>query len=172
MNCWAKVTGPDGKVTWARVFLDSGAAGSFITETLAQQLRLPLQRKDNSAIAGIARINVTHKHGTVSFTESHVHGRGKQIRVPHEFVLPKVTMDMPATPCGSIDKWKHLTGLVLASINYWKNVHANEGTGGRITVIIEAVITAVIIYPSFRHLANYLHLETLGYVNHVSRELT
>ena len=41
-----------------------------------------------------------------------------------------------------------------------------------IAVIIEAVITTVIIDPVFRHRANYSHLETLGYINHVSSELT
>ena len=40
------------------------------------------------------------------------------------------------------------------------------------TVMVEAVITAVIIVPAFHRRANYLYFETLGYINHVSRELT
>ena len=40
MTSQAKVTGPNGKVTKARVFLDLAAACSFITERLAQQLGL------------------------------------------------------------------------------------------------------------------------------------
>ena len=39
-------------------------------------------------------------------------------------------------------------------------------------VMIEAVITAVIIVSASRRHANYSYLETLGYVNRVSRELT
>ena len=95
MTCRAKVTGPDGSVVQARVFLDPGAACSFVTERLAQQLGLP-RRKDNSLIAGIAGVNATRMHGAVSFMVSRVHKRGKQIYVPHAFVLPKVTTDMPA----------------------------------------------------------------------------
>ena len=39
-------------------------------------------------------------------------------------------------------------------------------------VMIEAVITTVIIVRAFRLHANYSYLETLGYVNRVSCELT
>ena len=41
MTCREKIKGPDGSVTYARVFLDPGASCSFVTERLAQQLKLP-----------------------------------------------------------------------------------------------------------------------------------
>ena len=122
MTCQAKVTGPDGKVTTARIFLDQGAACSFITERLAQQLGLPRQN-DNLLIPGIAGVNATCTHGAVSFTVSHVHRRGKQIHVPHAFVLPKVTTVMLATPVRSIGKWKHLMCLDLADTEFGMPAH-------------------------------------------------
>ena len=66
----------------------------------------------------------------MSFTVSHVHGKGKKIHVPHAFVLPKVTPDMPANPIGSIRKWRHLKDLDLADPEY--------GTPSRIDVLIGA----------------------------------
>ena len=129
MTSRAKITGPDGKAMTARVFLDPGAACSFITERVAHQLGLR-RRKDSTLIAGIAGVNATHTRGAVSFMVSHVHGRGKQIHVQHAFVLPKVTADMPARPIGSIRKWKHLKGLDLADLEY--------GTPSRINVLIGA----------------------------------
>ena len=68
--------------------------------------------------------------GAVSFTVFHVHWKGKQIDVPHAFVLPKATMDKPASPVGSIEKWKHLNGLDLADPEF--------GTPACIDVLLEA----------------------------------
>ena len=113
MTCHAKVTGPDGTTTQARVFLDPRAACSFITERLAQQLGL-LRWKDNFLIAGIAGVNAKRMCGIVNFTVPYVHKKGKQIHVQDAFVLPKVTTDMSASPAGCFGKRKHLKGLDLA----------------------------------------------------------
>ena len=61
VTCKANITGPDGSVVQVRLFLDPRAACSFVTERLAQQLKLP-RRKDNSLIAGIAGVNAMHTH--------------------------------------------------------------------------------------------------------------
>ena len=124
MTCQAKVTGPDGKVTTARIFLDPGAAYSFITERLAQQLGL-LRQKDHLLIPGIAGVNETCTHGAISFTVSHLHRRGKQIHVPHAFVLPNVTTVMLATPVRSIEKWKHLMCPDLANPEFGTHAHVH-----------------------------------------------
>ena len=89
----------------SRIFLDPGAACSFITKGLAQQLGL-LQRKDNFIKAGIAGFNATSTLDAVRFTLSHVHGKGQQINVLPALVFPKVhaTMDMPASPVDSISR--------------------------------------------------------------------
>ena len=129
MTCRAKVSGPDGSVIQARVFLDPGAACSFITERAAQQLRLP-RRKDSTLIAGIAGVNAIRTRGAVSFTVCHVLGTGKKIRVEHAFVLPRVTTDMPASPVDSISQWKHLEDLDLADPDF--------GTPGRVDVLLGA----------------------------------
>ena len=150
MTCKAKITGPDGNVARARIFLDLGAACSFITERLAQQLKLP-RRKDNSLIAGIAGANATHMHGVVSFTVSHMYTKGKQIHVLDALALPKVTTDMPASPVDSISQWKHLTGLDLADPEF--------GTPGRVDVLLGADYYEKILLHGQRwgHEARLLH---------------
>ena len=125
----AKIIAPDGSTTQARVFLDPGASYSFVTEKLAQQLRLP-RRKDNSLVAGIAGVNATRTRGAVSFTVAHVSGRGRQIHVENAFVLSKVCMDMPVSPVDSISRWKHLAGLDLADPDF--------GTPARVDVLLGA----------------------------------
>ena len=129
MTCRAKIVGPDGNYTQARVFLDPGAACSFISERLAQQLRLP-RRKNNTIIAGIAGINATRTRGAVNFTLGHVRDGQRKIRVENAYVLSKVTADMPVNPVGSISEWKHLTGLDLADPDY--------GTPARVDILLGA----------------------------------
>ena len=129
MTCQARITGPDGSVTQARVFLDPGASCSFITERLAQQLKLP-RRKDNSLIAGIAGVNATRSRGAVRFTMCHVSGKGRQVHVGNAFVLSRVCMDMPVSPVDYISHWKHLTGLDLADPEF--------GTPARVDVLLGA----------------------------------
>ena len=127
MTCTVQMTGPNGISSQTRVILDPGAACSFITEGLAQQLRLP-RRKNNSTIAGIAGISTTRTRGAVSFTLRHVQGGGKQIHVDGAFVLPKITTDMPISPVSTISKWKHLSGLELADPEF--------GTPARVDVLL------------------------------------
>ena len=127
MTCKAKIY--DGTFTQARVFLDPGAFCSFVTERLAQQLRLP-RHKDNTMIAGIAGVNAMHSHGTVSFTLGHACGGGKRIRVQNPFVLTRVTADMPVNPVGPVDKWKPLAGLDLADPDF--------GTPARVDIFLGA----------------------------------
>ena len=141
MTCQAKVIGPDGNLARARIFFDPGAAYSFITERLTQQLKLPC-RKDNSFKAGIAGANAMHTRGAVSFMVSHMHGKGKKIHVLDAVVLPKVTTDMPASPVNSISQWKHLTGLDLADPKF--------GTPGRVDVLLGADYYEEILLHSWR----------------------
>ena len=128
-TCRVQIIGPSGITSQARVFLDPGAACSFITEGLAQQLRLP-RRKNNATIAEIAGISTTRTRGTVNFTASHVQGGGKQIHVDGAFVLPRITTDMPISPVSSISKWKRLSGLELADPEF--------GTPARVDVLLGA----------------------------------
>ena len=129
MTCKAQITGPNGISSHARIFLDPGAACSFITEGLAQQLRLS-RRKNNSTIAGIAGISTTRTRGAVSFTVRHVRGGGKQIHVDGAFILPKITTNMPISPVSTISKWKHLFGLELADPEF--------GNPARVAVLLGA----------------------------------
>ena len=122
MTCRAKITGPDGSITHAKAFLDLGASCSFVTERLAQLLKLP-RRRDNSVIDGIAGVNATRTRGAVIFTVSHMSGKGRQVYVENAFVLSKVCMDMPVSPVDSLSQWKHLTGLDIADPDFGTPAH-------------------------------------------------
>ena len=89
MTCQARIFGPDGNFTQARVFLGIRSCLLVIVERLAQQLRLP-RRRNNTMIVGI---NAMSARGAVSFTMGHVHGGGKKICVEDAFVLTRVTTD-------------------------------------------------------------------------------
>ena len=129
MTCRARITSQNGVYSQARVFLDPGAACSFITERMAQQLRLP-RRKSNTTIAGIGGISAARTRGAVSFILSHARGDGKQVQIDGAFVLPKITTDMPISPVPSISEWSHLSGLELADPDF--------GTPARIDVLLGA----------------------------------
>ena len=96
--------------------MDLGAACSFVTERLAQQLRLP-GRKNNIMIAGIAGVNITRACGVVSLIVEHVRG-GRKIYVHDAFVLSRVTRDMPTNQIEYVDKRKHLAGLDLSHLEF------------------------------------------------------
>ena len=56
MTCQVKIHSPNGSITRARALLDSASSASFVSERLAQSLRLPLSTRSIriSGITGIA----------------------------------------------------------------------------------------------------------------------
>ena len=131
MTCKVQVVGPNGYSTYARALLDSASSTSFITERLAQHLRLPRTHRSLN-ISGIGGINArSTSRGMVRFNVTHFDGKGKAIPVD-AVVLSTVTTDLPIQPVAYDQHWKHLTGLRLADPDF--------GKPGRIDVLLGADI--------------------------------
>ena len=130
MACRAKITGP-------RVILDQGASCSFVTERLAQQLKLP-RRRDNFVIAGIAGVKCdTHAW------RRELHDISREWKGPtglrrksHCIVKGMYSMDMQVSPVDSIGQWKHLhvTGLDSADPDFETPAHIDVFLGADYTV--------------------------------------
>lgn len=115
MTCQVVVTRPGGPACRARALLDTGSSLSFITERLAQRLRLP-RKRHNEQIRGIggARASVS-THGSVRVQLNGADGycRSKAIDL-EAVVLPQISSEIPAHPVPFKGAWKHLKGLPLA----------------------------------------------------------
>ena len=95
---------------------DSGSEASFITEPLAQQLHLSRRRSPIVACLGGTTPQVRPK-GMVDIQVTDRTQRGR-VHSVEALILPKITSDIPATPVGSQDHWKHLEGISLADRDY------------------------------------------------------
>ena len=129
MTCRVQVTAPDGYVTQARALLDSASSTSFVTERLAQLLRLPRRRCDMRVcgIGGSASQSVPK--GMVSFDVARRDCGSSPISV-QAVVLSKVTADLPLQRVPAKRSWKHLNKLQLADPDF--------GTPGRIDILLGA----------------------------------
>ena len=116
MTCQVMIRGPNGSLTQARALLDSGSEASFITERLAQQLRLSRRRSPMVACIGGTTSQVRPK-GMVDIQVTDRSQAGR-IHLVEALVLPRITSDIPATHVGSQCDWKHLQGISLADPDY------------------------------------------------------
>ena len=77
MTCKIQVVGPNGYTAQARALLDSASSTSFVTERLAQHLRLP-RTQQSFNISGIGGINArSASRGMVRFSVTHLDGKGR-----------------------------------------------------------------------------------------------
>ena len=111
MTCQVMIRGPNGSLAQARALLDSGSEASFITERLAQQLRLSRRRSPMVACIGGAASQVRPK-GMVDIQVTD-RSQGGRIHPIEAIVLPKITSDIPAVPVESRGNWKHLEGITF-----------------------------------------------------------
>lgn len=104
-----------GEVT-ARALLDSGSEASFVTEQVAQRLRLPRQRVHVpvSGIQGASSGVATH---AVAMTVGSSRDPDVRLHIPWALVLPRLTSRLPARRVQRED-WPHLAGLPLADPEY------------------------------------------------------
>ena len=127
MTCQIQVISPNGMITKARALLDSASSASFITERLAQHLRLP-RRHHNLRMSGIGgSLTQMNTRGIVKLNISRV-GQGGKIMDVEAIVLPKVTSDLPTHAISFQQEWKHLTRLDLADPEF--------GTPGRVDLLL------------------------------------
>ena len=116
MTCQVMVQGPDGSKMQARALLDPGSEMSFITERIAQQLRLPRRHGPMVACLGGATPQIKPKGlVTVRVTGKNRNGRTQSIDA---VVLRRITCDIPAAPVQMRKSWTHLSGLTLADPDY------------------------------------------------------
>lgn len=116
MTCQVMVETPQGVIK-ARALLDTGSSASFVSERLAQSLRLR-RFMQNAKIYGIA--GLPHSDGKQSVTQflvSSAHSAGRRHNV-NAFIIPQITGDLPICPITPEQNWKHLEGLTLADPKY------------------------------------------------------
>ena len=119
MTCQLLVVTANGQHTRARALLDSASSTSFITERLAQHLRLPRQRR-HMQVAGIGGIHCPSSCALVSFGVASSNQPKEPIWGVEAVVLPKITTELPSLPVALSPKWKHLSGLRLADPEFGK----------------------------------------------------
>ncbi len=118
MTCRVSILTPDGCATQARALLDSASSTSFVSERLAQHLRLPRSHR-LAQIAGIGGVShQSHGQSVVHFSVAPMWSVGRVHEV-EAIVLPKVTSDLPLHPVPLDGKWQHLWGLQLADSEFW-----------------------------------------------------
>ena len=124
MTCRVLVITPGGQTTQARALLDSASSTSFVSERLAQLLRLP-RRNHLARIAGIGGMSHrTFSQSVVNFRVAHTTSRGKSFEV-QAIVLPKVTSELPHQPVAFDKRWTHLSGIQLADPDFGSPGHVS-----------------------------------------------
>ena len=105
----------------ARALLDTGSLASFVSERLAQILKLR-RFTQNARICGIAGLSHgSGKQSVTHFLVSSIHSPVRKLNVS-AFIVPQVTCDLPAHPVTTKKSWKHLESLKLADPEYNKPV--------------------------------------------------
>ena len=117
MTCRVKITAPDGISVEARALLDNASSASFVSERIAQLLRLP-RFSQNITVSGIAGLQ--HKapvQSVTSFSVSPVVHCSKELSVT-AIIVPRVTCDLPLCPISHSLTWDHLSDLTLADPDF------------------------------------------------------
>ena len=127
MTCQVFVQSPEGTLLKARALLDSGSSTSFVSERIAQALRLP-RTNQSTILTGIACLSSkVASQATTQFYVRSVHDTSKLFHVD-AMILPKVTCDLPMYCVSSHLNWDHVTGLKLADPEF--------GVTGRIDLLL------------------------------------
>ncbi len=113
VTCQVLINSTDGTCMKAHALLDSASSTSFVSEGLAQALRLPRssQSMKISDITGLSHQSPLHSLAT--FDGIAVSSPDERFRVS-AVELPRVTCNLPLQPVHQDTKWTHLTGLHLA----------------------------------------------------------
>lgn len=127
MTCRVLVEAPDGSTTESRALFDSGSSASFVSERLAQRLRLT-RSNQSTRISGIAGLTSNPSTRSItSFRISSTHSRSKKFDVT-AMIVSQVTCDLPLHSMPSSAGWEHLSGIRLADPEF--------GTPGRIDLLL------------------------------------
>ena len=113
MTCRLVVCAPDGTRVEARALLDNGSSASFVSERLAQTLRLS-RTSQRARISGVAGITHSSSQQSIAcFSISPVRSPQKKFDVT-AIIVPRVTCDLPFAPIPLKKEWSHLQDIDLA----------------------------------------------------------
>ena len=141
MTCRVVSRGPDDSSIESRALLDSASSISFVSERLAQALRLPRFRRD-AKIHGVA--GLSHDSHSQSFTNlvvSPVQESTKEINV-NAVIVPRVTCDLPSQPVPFKTEWSHLADLALADPDF--------GRPGKIDLLLGVEVFSEVVHQGRR----------------------
>ena len=109
----ARVTliGTGGKKVETRGLIDPGSEVTLLSASLAQRLRIPLQRVE-LGIRGVGglRMEVARRMGQLKISTE------REIIETQAYILPHLGIEHPRTHVG--ERWDHLLGLQLADPNF------------------------------------------------------
>ena len=126
MTCQVYVQSPQG-VMQVRALLDSGSAMSFVTQRVAQVLRL-CRSSQNIKICGITGFSLENcNRSLTSFKIAPFHTPSRQLNVS-AIIIPRVTCDLPSYPVSLHHGLEHIKGLRLADPEF--------GQPGKIDVLL------------------------------------
>lgn len=136
MTCRLLVRSPEGQTIEARGLLDCGSSASFISNRLAQMLKLR-SRQYNTRISGVA--GLSHPSSTqnmTTFSIAPIHRPNRHINLS-AIVIPRVTCDLPVSPVHHDPSWSHLNDIKLADPQF--------GEPGKIDLLLGVdIFTSVI----------------------------
>ena len=127
MTCRVLLTGPDGSSVEARCLLDNASSASFITERIAQILRLP-RSYQSVFVSGIEGLSDEITGRFVSQVTASPVGKPDRRFSITAVVVPRVTCDLPTEPIPFALEWDHLSNLTLSDPTF--------GQPGRIDVLL------------------------------------
>ena len=138
MTCQVPAVGHDGSTYQARALLDLALSASFVSECLAQHLRL-LRRNHHSKITGIGgKMMQVLLRGSVDFHIKSTHANGRPLKL-EVLVLPKITSGIASNNVVFNSKWKHLADLELADLDF--------GTPGSVDILLGAdIFSCTVLY--------------------------
>ena len=141
MTCQIAIHAPDGSSIRARGILDSGSSASFVSERLAQSLRLRRSTR-NIHISGVAGISHNSPiHSVAAFEISSLTNPADKLNVS-AIVVPHVTRDLPVQPVHFKSNWSHLSGLYLSDPEF--------GQPGKIDVLLGVDVYANVMLQGRR----------------------
>ncbi len=127
MTCRVLVLAPNGVTMQCRALLDSASSASFVSERVAQRLRLS-RSKHFAQIAGIG--GIAHQSSSLSCVRFSIAPIQSPVSPTDDeaVVLPKVTSNLPLQPVPLLPSWQHLSGIRLADPDF--------GTPGAVDMIL------------------------------------
>ena len=142
MTCQILVHPPDGTALKARALLDSASSTSFISDRLAQSLRLP-KSSQNIKISGVAGLNhQSPLHSVVNFDISPTSSPCEKIQVS-AVAIPRVTGNLPSQPDHRNASWSHLSHLQLADPDF--------GRPGKVDILLGVDVYANVLLHGRRN---------------------